>query len=1015
MGVTTLLLAALLSQTLPQAEPTPTITAVEVRLPAGDGADAKLLARVPGLVSVRRGQPLSRRAVQRSIENLFATGHFADLIVEATEGPEGVALTFELVPRRSVVEAYVEGNHALTNPEALAATRVEVSSEFWPERIEQAAQSLAELYRRRGYRAVSVTTRVDTTEGGVAVGFVVEEGAPTRISSIGVAGDPGLPLPKVLETMAVKPGDVLDQTVLDAAVERLRAAFRAERYYGARVDQAQLDARGRVLVPITAGPHYDIVFSGNRSISSGSLTAVLAYKGEETLDSGLAQRLAQRLARFYRFHGFHDVIVTPSEVQRPGQREAALGFAIEEGALLRVVELAFEGNQKVTDGELREVLARVTEASAPSTSFEVHGQSDPLELEGRSPTHVFAAELPTQPWETVLDEPAWLEATRAMTALYRERGFLKASVRLDHVLIEHGQARARFVIEEGPLAVFRGLVAQGLPPGFHSDAVDALQRSPGPFSTDALEHLRQELAHELGRKGYVFANLRTSWALDDTARFVDSVITAEAGPQVRVRAILPVGNVRTSDDVLLQQALMQEGEVLDVDTLFKTQNNLIGLGIFRTVDVELLTPERPEPLKTVVLKVKERPRYSSEVSFGYFLADGPRVVVDLGASDLGGRAVNLNGHFQVNFVPLSYPVLNRQIIVDNLPAWEQIGGRANISIQSRSVLPANIGLRLDVVLERVFRPQFLFNRAAAVPTIDWTHTFEVPRIEWLHPKLSLALQYELEWSYVAKTGTSVISDFTTSAVDLQRLRFLFGNFLLQTVRFSPTLDLRDSSLNPHKGLLLQASSEVTGAISAYDDASPANAVKVNFLKTSGLATVYLPLYKSLVLALSVRGGRIFPLVDGSTTPPVRRFFLGGATSMRGFNEDQLIAQDTRSQYQTQVASCRLLAAKDGCTDAARAVQNGVQVPSQGGELFALTKVELRFPAFSVFDLGVFVEAGNLWLSVPDTFGPFRYVAGAGVRYVTPIGPLALDLGVNLAPDTQINEPTFVVHFNIGVF
>jgi len=43
------------------------------------------------------------------------------------------------------------------------------------------------------------------------------------------------------------------------------------------------------------------------------------------------------------------------------------------------------------------------------------------------------------------------------------------------------------------------------------------------------------------------------------------------------------------------------------------------------------------------------------------------------------------------------------------------------------------------------------------------------------------------------------------------------------------------------------------------------------------------------------------------------------------------------------------------------------------------------------------------------------VVGAGLRYVTPIGPLALDVGVNLAPDLVINEPQFVVHFNIGVF
>ena len=35
--------------------------------------------------------------------------------------------------------------------------------------------------------------------------------------------------------------------------------------------------------------------------------------------------------------------------------------------------------------------------------------------------------------------------------------------------------------------------------------------------------------------------------------------------------------------------------------------------------------------------------------------------------------------------------------------------------------------------------------------------------------------------------------------------------------------------------------------------------------------------------------------------------------------------------------------------------------------------------------------------------------------MTPIGPLARDLCVNLAPDALVNEPVFNVHFNIGLF
>ena len=95
-------------------------------------------------------------------------------------------------------------------------------------------------------------------------------------------------------------------------------------------------------------------------------------------------------------------------------------------------------------------------------------------------------------------------------------------------------------------------------------------------------------------------------------------------------------------------------------------------------------------------------------------------------------------------------------------------------------------------------------------------------------------------------------------------------------------------------------------------------------------------------------------------------------------------------------------------------QTGQVVGSQGGELYVLGKAEFRFPAIGQIDLGVFFEAGNLWLESPNAF-TLRTVAGAGVRYMTPIGPLALDVGVNLAPDRWINEPPVNLHFNIGYF
>ena len=91
------------------------------------------------------------------------------------------------------------------------------------------------------------------------------------------------------------------------------------------------------------------------------------------------------------------------------------------------------------------------------------------------------------------------------------------------------------------------------------------------------------------------------------------------------------------------------------------------------------------------------------------------------------------------------------------------------------------------------------------------------------------------------------------------------------------------------------------------------------------------------------------------------------------------------------------------------------MPSQGGELFYVGKAELRFPFVGDVNLGLFLEAGNLWLDQRDVQFRLRPVAGTGLRYLSPIGPLALDVGFNLQPDPIVDEALFNVHFNIGVF
>jgi outer membrane protein insertion porin family len=120
---------------------------------------------------------------------------------------------------------------------------------------------------------------------------------------------------------------------------------------------------------------------------------------------------------------------------------------------------------------------------------------------------------------------------------------------------------------------------------------------------------------------------------------------------------------------------------------------------------------------------------------------------------------------------------------------------------------------------------------------------------------------------------------------------------------------------------------------------------------------------------------------GQEVPIFERFFLGGATTLRG--------QRTRS-----------VAPKDSAGE------------TIGGDKELVFNTELLIPVFPRFRLALFFDAGNAYGFGTD-FDPtdLRYGAGVGIRFFSPLGPMRLDLGYNL--DRQPGEKTFQVNFTVG--
>jgi outer membrane translocation and assembly module TamA len=80
------------------------------------------------------------------------------------------------------------------------------------------------------------------------------------------------------------------------------------------------------------------------------------------------------------------------------------------------------------------------------------------------------------------------------------------------------------------------------------------------------------------------------------------------------------------------------------------------------------------------------------------------------------------------------------------------------------------------------------------------------------------------------------------------------------------------------------------------------------------------------------------------------------------------------------------------------------------------RLELRFPVRAPIDGALFADFGNLW-SDPNTLLQeglmLRTDVGAGIRVLTPVGPLVFDYGI-VVPKLSY-EDFGAFHFAIGLF
>ncbi len=878
-------------------------------------------------IGLRPKDILTEDALRRAIERLYATGRFEDIALDATEENGGVQLTFQTKPRFFLSRIAVTGVPEPPNPAQLAsATGLSLGDPFLDEDLEQAATRLYEILRNNGFYTARIraeTQRRTPTEE-VDVEFIVEPGRRARFARPVFSGDLRQSEKRLIRATSWRRWfglrgwkDVLDSRV-QKGLDNLRSLYLSRNHLLAQVRLSALDydSASNTVTPkldIDAGPRVNVRVEGAK-VRKGTLRQLIPIYQERTVDRELLLEGQRNLEEYFVAQGYFDANVGYQVTDRDASGQQTIRYLVQRGQRSKLAHLEIRGNQYFSTSTIRERMA-----ITPATKIRYRN--------GR-----YSKALLQRDIDAILD-------------LYQTNGF--RDVKVDHKLEPNWQGDPRKLaltlqVKEGPQWFVSNLEMSGVDLRLVEEVQSLLTSTPGqPFSSFNVATDRDTVLNYYFNNGYPEAAFDVTITEAETPNRMSLRYVINEGRRNFVRDVL-VGGLQTTDASLVENRLaVAPGEPLSQGSIVETQRRLYDLGIFAKVDVAVQNPAGRERNKYVLMQVEEARKYSLNLGVG----------AEIGR--IGGGATTFNAPAgAAGFSPRALIGISRGNMFG-------LGHTAGATLRA-----SNIQQRL---LLSYLAPQFRGNEdfnLTFTTLLDRSRdirTFTSQRLEsavQLSQRLSRAnlLQYRI-------TFRNVSIDEDTLKIEPELIPIF--SLPVRTVQISSSFiqDRRDDPLESTRGIYTTAD---------FGIAPKALAARTAFTRLLLRNSTYHRVSRDVIFARTSSLGWLYNL-NSRPVPLPERFYGGGATTHRGFPENQA-------------------GPRDGIT--------GFPI---GGNAFLFIGHELRFPILGRNLGGVlFHDMGNVYSSLDKLsfrvkqrdLSDFDYMvhsAGFGLRYRTPVGPIRVDL------------------------
>ena len=400
-----------------------------------------------------------------------------------------------------------------------------------------------------------------------------------------------------------------------------------------------------------------------------------------------------------------------------------------------------------------------------------------------------------------------------------------------------------------------------------------------------------------------------------------------------VEDIIPAGNKKTRDKVITREFVQKKGKPFNKFLVRRSVERVYNLGFFDDVNVRMLPGEQDPNNVIIEIDVLEHKTGTITLGAGYSKSDGLMGIIEFGEENFRGTGDKFKVHWEIGG---KKKYKNYQI--SYLKPWiDSKGTSLGFSFFNREDEYTDYNEDGNEVAEYNKKSRgfnISFGRQTGEYTRDYlTLESRKDSYKWDDDDSS---GYRYNENIGSGTNWKNPRNFRSEGyVDKN-----FGR--INSITWQKVYDSRDNIYEPTRGRRISYTTQWAGHGLGGD---------FDFYKFTAEARMYKKLGAKNVLAFRARGG----FIQGDA-PYSQLFTLGGADSLRGYEDDQF-----RGKYMYNAT------------------------------------LEFRFPIVKKVSGVLFTDIGDAWDAPNVTWynskKTFNYGVGAGVRVTTPIGPVKLDYGV----------------------